>query len=81
MPIFEYSCRKCAHQFEALVLKKTVPACPECKSQDLEKLLSLPVVKSSTTAAQIRRETTKRDTKQAAEREYTQRQYEANHDD
>jgi putative FmdB family regulatory protein len=81
MPIFEYSCKACEHQFEALVLKQTVPACPKCGAKDLEKLLSLPVVKSSTTAGMIRRETKQRDSKQAAEREYTQRQYEANHDD
>ena len=40
MPIFEYECRGCGHQFELLVLKGTTAACPECQSQDLEQLLS-----------------------------------------
>jgi len=40
MPIYEYECRACGEQFELLVLKTTVPACPECQSQDLEQLLS-----------------------------------------
>lgn len=40
MPIYEYECRACHHQFELLVLKETVPECPECSSGDLEQLLS-----------------------------------------
>jgi putative FmdB family regulatory protein len=41
MPIFEYECRACGHEFERLVRTGDVPACPSCNSQDLEKLLSL----------------------------------------
>lgn len=45
MPIFEYQCRACGHAFETLVLPTTPPpACPECRSHDLEKLLSTPAV-------------------------------------
>jgi putative FmdB family regulatory protein len=41
MPIFEYRCRACAHEFEALILPQTPPPqCPKCNSADLEKLLS-----------------------------------------
>jgi putative FmdB family regulatory protein len=40
MPLFEYECRKCRHQFEALVVGSKAPACPKCKSQDLEKRVS-----------------------------------------
>lgn len=40
MPIYDYQCRQCGHQFELLVLKTTVVACPECQSADLEQLLS-----------------------------------------
>ena len=81
MPIFDYSCRACGRKFEALVLKTTVPACPECQSQDLEKLLSLPAVKSDTTRALAMRAAKRRDQSQAKERDHAQRQYEASHDD
>jgi putative FmdB family regulatory protein len=40
MPIFDYECRKCGEQFELLVLKGTVAACPACQGQDLEQLIS-----------------------------------------
>jgi putative FmdB family regulatory protein len=40
MPIYEYECRGCGEQFELLVLKGTVAACPACQSGDLEQLLS-----------------------------------------
>ena len=49
MPLYEYTCRGCGHQFEALVLKHTVPACPSCQSQDLERMLSLFAVDSDAT--------------------------------
>jgi putative FmdB family regulatory protein len=40
MPIYDYECRGCGHQFELLVLRSTVPACPLCNGGDLEQLLS-----------------------------------------
>ena len=40
MPTYEYECRKCGHQFEALVIGSRTPACPKCQSQDLEKRIS-----------------------------------------
>jgi len=42
MPIFEYACNACGHRFEFLKLPAatTVPSCPACQSQNLERLLS-----------------------------------------
>ena len=42
MPIFEYVCKACGHQFEFLKLPAatTVPSCPACQSPNLERLLS-----------------------------------------
>ena len=42
MPIFEYVCNACGHQFEFLKLPAatTVPSCPACQSLDLARLLS-----------------------------------------
>lgn len=42
MPILEYTCRACSHQFEFLKLPggTAVPQCPECQGDDLERRLS-----------------------------------------
>lgn len=81
MPIYEYACRGCGHRFDELVRGKETPACPSCASQDLEKLLSLPTVKSETTHGLAMAAAKKRDRKQAYENVNTQREYEASHDD
>ena len=45
MPIFEYRCSACGDEFELLVMSpSSVPGCPSCKSQDIEKLMSLSAV-------------------------------------
>lgn len=41
MPIYEYVCQKCEHQFEVLVQGATTPECPSCKGKKLEKQLSV----------------------------------------
>jgi putative FmdB family regulatory protein len=40
MPLYDYRCRACSNQFEALVRGSVVPPCPSCGSSDLERLLS-----------------------------------------
>ena len=49
MPIYEYECRSCGHQFELVVLKDTVIACPSCQGKELERLLSGFAVSSDST--------------------------------
>jgi len=41
MPIFEYVCKECQHEFEALVFGKQKAECPKCQSKKLEPQLSL----------------------------------------
>jgi putative FmdB family regulatory protein len=41
MPIFEYVCKECQHQFEALVYGNQKAACPKCESKKLEPQLSV----------------------------------------
>ena len=41
MPIFEYLCTECRHQFEALIFGKDKAQCPKCHSQKLEPQLSV----------------------------------------
>jgi putative FmdB family regulatory protein len=41
MPIFEYICKECQHQFEALVYGKQKAECPKCHAKKLEPQLSV----------------------------------------
>jgi putative FmdB family regulatory protein len=41
MPIFEYVCKQCQHEFEALVFGQQKAECPKCKSKKLEPQLSV----------------------------------------
>src|SRR6185503_20179826 len=40
MPLFDFRCRACSEEFEALVRPGAAPACPACAATDLERLLS-----------------------------------------
>ena len=41
MPIFEYVCKECHHEFEALIFGKQKAECPKCQSKKLEPQLSV----------------------------------------
>lgn len=81
MPIFEYHCTSCQHEFETLVRTGDTPACPKCASHDLTKLLSLPAIKSESTHDLAMRAAHKRDKFQQGEKAREQREYELSHDD
>ncbi len=49
MPLFEYQCRDCGKRFEAFVTGSHKPVCPSCKSENLEKLVSVFGVSASGT--------------------------------
>lgn len=48
MPLFDFRCRTCSHQFEALVRPTDTDAreCPACHGRDLERLLATFAVSS-----------------------------------
>jgi len=47
MPIYEFACRQCGHNFERLVLRTSSAAeCPACGHGELEQLVSLCAVSS-----------------------------------
>jgi putative FmdB family regulatory protein len=80
MPIFEYTCRGCANEFELLVRRNVTPACPKCGCEELERKLSFQVARSDTTRDIVKRETRRRDAAQAKDQAHEQRKYELNHD-
>ena len=41
MPLYEYRCQDCAHDFELLVRESTALECPACHGTKLEKQLSV----------------------------------------
>lgn len=82
MPIYDYRCHACGHVFEVLVLRGKEPeACAACAAVGLERLLSMPNVKSETTRALAMRAAQKRDQIQGTERTQAQLAYERSHDD
>lgn len=81
MPIFEYACRGCGREFEALVRAgdHAPPVCPSCQSADLERLLSIPAVQSDTTHGMAMRAAKKRDVRQNKINVADQAAYEKEH--
>jgi putative FmdB family regulatory protein len=51
MPLFEYVCKECQHEFEALVFGKDKAACPKCESKKLEPKLSVFAVSAKSSSA------------------------------
>ena len=51
MPIFEYVCKQCQHEFEALVFGQQKAECPKCKSKKLEPQLSVFAISGKSSAS------------------------------
>jgi len=51
MPIFEYACKDCQHEFEALVFGRDKAECPKCRSKKLEPRLPVFAVSSKGTSS------------------------------
>lgn len=51
MPIFEYICQQCHHQFEALIYGKEKAECPKCHTTKLEPKLSVFAVSAKSSSA------------------------------
>ena len=81
MPIYEYTCKGCGHQFETLVRGGKAPVCASCGSADLERLFSLPTVNSEGTRARALDAAKQRDSVQAKDKAHEQLKYERSHND
>ena len=51
MPIFEYICKECDHEFEALVYGSQKAECPKCHGKKLTPQLSVFAVAGKTTSS------------------------------
>ena len=54
MPLYDYTCRDCGAEFEALVRHYVEPACPSCGSNHLERSPSTFAVKTESTTMAAR---------------------------
>ncbi len=81
MPIYEYECRGCGHQFEFLLLPTNleVPSCPSCKGQELERIISMFAVSSDGTRQQALSDGRKRAEGKRREKAHADAEYERNH--
>ena len=81
MPIYEYQCRKCGHQFEFLLLPTTVDAaaCPSCSGQDLERVISMFAVNSEGTRQLALSSAKKRAAGVKREKDHADAEYIRNH--
>jgi putative FmdB family regulatory protein len=80
MPIYEYDCRGCGHHFELLVLAGTVPACPECSSQELERVISMFAVSSEGSRQIALSDARKRAANVKRDKDHAEAEYIRNHD-
>jgi putative FmdB family regulatory protein len=51
MPLYEYACRECGHEFEALVFDGDVAECPKCQAKELDRRWSVPAAPPSVAAS------------------------------
>ena len=53
MPIFEYACEECGHEFEALIFGANQAECPKCHSKKLAPQLSVFAVSAKSSASAV----------------------------
>ena len=80
MPLFEYRCRKCDHEFEALIRPgDPATSCRSCGSDDVEKLLSNVAVSSENTREANLKVARAKAKKVTRDKEVAQFEYEEKH--
>jgi len=79
MPIYDFKCRSCQHQFDALVRIGQTPDCPACGGNDLEKLFSMPAVSTEGSRSRNLAKAKQRAGKVRKEKQHAQAEYERNY--
>ena len=82
MPIYEYECRGCGHQFEFLLLptNPTVPTCPQCSSLELDRVISMFAVSSDGSRQLALKDGRKRAARVNRDKSSAEAEYEKNHE-
>jgi putative FmdB family regulatory protein len=81
MPIHDFHCRGCGHEFEGLTRPQDPPiACPKCKSGDLDKLLSGFAVSSAESRASSALDSRKRQVRANKDKIVADEEYRKEHE-
>ena len=79
MPIYEYQCRACQHQFEAIVRVSELPRCPACGGQELDRLISQFAVDSGGTRQRSLTAIQRQNAKTTRDKEHADFEYDKKH--
>ena len=80
MPLYDFRCRACDHEFETLVRTGDNPSCPECRSTDLERLLSTFALSTDERRQAAVRDSRKRQIRANRDKVIAEEEYRAKHD-
>jgi putative FmdB family regulatory protein len=80
MPIYEYRCSDCAHQFEKLVRLNAEPSqCPQCGKATLERLFHAPAISTQKSRSYTHGIARRKASATKKEQDHAQREYERNY--
>jgi putative FmdB family regulatory protein len=81
MPIYDFHCRGCGHEFEALVRAQDPPAkCPSCQGAELDRLLSGFAMKTAEKSAAAALDSRKRQIRANKEKIVADEEYRKEHE-
>jgi putative FmdB family regulatory protein len=80
MPLYDFHCRSCGHEFEALVRGAESPACPKCHGRDLERLLSTFALSTDERRQAAVRDSRKRQVRANRDKVIAEEEYRQKHD-
>jgi len=80
MPLFDFVCKRCQHEFEALVRPGSTPECPSCHGRDLERQVSTFAVDSAELRAASAKDARKRQIAKRKDSYIAEEEYRKKHD-
>jgi putative FmdB family regulatory protein len=81
MPIYDFHCRSCGNEFEALSRPQDPPVtCPSCKGADLDRLLSGFAVRSAEKTAAAALDSRKRQIRANKDKVVAEEEYRKEHE-